>query len=170
MYIKTYFVSEGQAIETIFFVLSVDGFGEFVTIGAFVFPGFVELFLFAILFTFFVFFTVTLQTYFFLPTFACTLAFPAFFPLIVTSVFFFLLSVTFFLPEATVHFTFFLLFCSLIFTVFPTFTVTVFLFSFTFFFAAKALCGSRDNAIAKISKRTSVFCFLIVKSSSFLVN
>ena len=57
--IKTYFgLSLHGEIETIFFVLSVDGFGEFVTIGAFVFPGFVELFLFAILFTFFVFFVV----------------------------------------------------------------------------------------------------------------
>ena len=34
---------------------------------------------------------------------------------------------------------------------------------------AKALCGNRDNAIAKISKRISDFCFLIVKSSLYFV-
>ena len=82
------------------------------------------------------FFTFTLQTYFFLPIFACTLAVPGFLPLMVTPVFFFLLSVTFFLPEITVHFTFFLLFFSLSLTVFPIFTVTVFLLNFTFFFLA----------------------------------
>ena len=127
-----------------------------------VFPG-AAVFFATVVCALFLFVTVTVQTYFFLPIFACTLALPTLFPLMVTPVFPFLLSATFFLPETTVHFTFFLLFFNFTFTVFPTATDTDFLFSLTCFLAASADCGTMTTVMANVNATASVFLtFFIV--------
>ena len=106
--------------------------------------------------------------YFLLPIFACTFAFPAIFPLTVTLVFFFLLSEIFFLPNVTVHFVFFLLFLSLIFTVFPTYTVTNFFSSLTFFFAAALYLIFRGENILQIVKQIAMLAASILINFLFI--
>ena len=83
-----------------------------------------------------------------------------------TPVFFFLLSFTFFLPDTTVHFTFFLLFFNLTLTVFPTVTVTDFLLSFTFFLAASTFCGIIVNASTNTSKTASFRLIFLISYPS----
>lgn len=111
--------------------------------------------------------------YFFLPTFACTFAFPVFLALTITLSFFFLLRDTLFFPDITVHFVFFLLFLSLILTVLPTYTLTNFFSSLTFFLAA-LLSHSPEEKTLQIVKQTArqtaniLFNFLSIFIPPFL--
>ena len=100
-------------------------------------------------FSYFFLRTITVAMYFFLPAFACTFAFPTFLAFTITLSFSFLLRDTFFFPDITVHFVFFLLFLSLILTVLPTYTLTNFFSNLTFFFAA-LLCHSPEEKHCKL--------------------
>ena len=77
------------------------------------------------------FFTVTIQVYFFFPAFACTFAFPGFTAAIMTLLFFLLLSRTYFFPETIFHVVFFLLFFKVKVLLVPTLRVILVLLNFT---------------------------------------
>ena len=101
-------------------------------------------------------FTTTLHTYFFLPTFACTFADPAFFAATTTLAFFFFCNLILSLPDLIDHFAFF--FAFLIFNVFffPTVSDNFFTLNFTFFAAAAGSAGeSRLTAIAAVNAVTN---------------
>ena len=85
------------------------------------------------------------STYFFLPTFAVTLAFPILIAVNNTLFFVFLLSLTIFFLS-THHLTFFLLFFRFNLKLFPLTRVTFFLFSSTFF---PFDCNHRESGAAK---------------------
>ena len=124
-------------------------------------------------FSYFFLRTITVAMYFFLPAFACTFAFPTFLAFTITLSFSFLLRDTFFFPDITVHFVFFLLFLSLILTVLPTYTLTNFFSNLTFFFAA-LLCHSPEEKTLQIVKQTArqtaniLFNFLSIFIPPFL--
>ena len=105
--------------------------------------------------------TVTLQTYFFLPTFAVTLAFPILIAVNNTLFFVFLLSLTIFFLS-THHLTFFLLFFRFNLKLFPLTRVTFFLFSSTFFPFASSNSALQPDVmqIANVNPSAKI-CFFI---------
>jgi hypothetical protein len=109
------------------------------------------------------FLTITIQTYFILPTFACTFARPTLLPLIVTLVFFLFKSVIFCSPDVTFQVTFFLLFFN--FSIFVCPMVTLIFLSLNFTFACVISVGKSAVNIAKINNNTRHFFIFFILTS-----